>query len=662
MKLLISCVFYSFYLLTYSQFYENNNASTRNSYTENSRATSVRQELHPLMQNYDVKHYLFDLEAGNTSAFLKGSVTIGFRNLVESLDTFVFELVEYYAIDSILLAGVHADYTREGDFIKVIPGILIEKNSLANCQVFYRGELPVNIQKNGFGISHDQQYASTFTLSEPYYAKYWFPCKQDLIDKADSVFVTVTTDSGLVVGSNGLLYRKTILENKQVKHEWQSRYPIAYYLISISIAEYIEYNFHVNIPGLADSLLIQNFLFDSSTLKKNKTAIDQTGDLILAYSNLFGPYPFLKEKYGHCMVPFSGGMEHQTLSSMGFFNEELIAHELAHQWFGNSVTCASWQDIWINEGFATYSPFLAIEYQNGKFPTQMMTEYINNLMYGAYSGSTFVPTADFDLDYNNIDDLNALTNRIFNWYLSYNKGAVILHMLRHEINDDALFFRILKVFVQEFSNGNASGENFQMLTEKESGRNFDYFFKQWYYGEGYPRYQIQWKQTGDLVRIESKQSSNNSTTEFFRMTLDYLIHSTNGDTLIRFEQTSKNQIFEIPFQEEITNIEVDPNSNSLLEIVSLEKIDLVPSTTKIGWDFDIEVFPNPFVNELYITNPTGNEIMLILREFTGELIGNYSFNSYKETLFLSDLSNGIYFLEIRSGKETASLKVLKTGN
>src|SRR6202008_424072 len=193
-------------------------------------------------------------------------------------------------------------------------------------------------------------------------------------------------------------------------------------------------------------------------------------------STIYGLYPFHDEKYGHCMAPLGGGMEHQTMTTLGFFDFSIVAHEMGHQWWGDNVTCRTWNDIFLNEGFATYTEQLAIEHFDPTNAAANMLQAHNNVM-SQLGGSVYNP-----------DTTNV--NRIFSSRLSYDKGCAIIHSLRFVINNDTLFFNGLKNFQAQYHHSTASIDDFKISMENFTGMNFGQFFTQWIYGEGYPTFNV----------------------------------------------------------------------------------------------------------------------------------------------------------------------------
>lgn len=451
------------------------------------------------------------------------------------------------------------------------------------------------------------------------------------------------------------------VDGGKVCYEWKTYYPIAYYLISIAIGDYFEYNVYAKPDGLEDSILIQNYLYDASMLDYYKEDIDITADLIELFSELFGMYPFNEEKYGHCMAPIGGGMEHQTMTTISSFDFMLVAHELSHMWFGDYVTCGTWQDIWINEGFATYSHLLALEYLNGEFPTSEMLFYHLDQIDYMYDGSIYIPENQFDIDYTREMEVYALTGRIFDWFLSYEKGAVILHMLRYELNDDDMFFTILRTFLSQYPYGNAIGNDFKAVVEEISGKDFTDFFNQWYFGEGYPVYDIQWFQENDTVYIHSVQTTSSPATSLFKMNMDYRLVYSGDESIVRLYQEENEQIHRAYFPETVTKITVDPDEWLLKDIHSIRKEEFPVGTSNPQSDIEqITIYPNPFIDKLFV-RLSNNETsaVITLYDTTGQVIRKIKTDRSFLEIDLASFCKGIYFITIASNTEQTTRKLIK---
>lgn len=213
----------------------------------------------------------------------------------------------------------------------------------------------------------DNEKKVLWTLSEPYGARDWWPTKQTLNDKIDSCDIFVTTPSGYKVGSNGILLN-VVQDGNNVIHHWKHIHAEPAYLIAIAVADYSEYIDWVPLDS-GDSLMVLEYVYPCNLL----SAQLQTTDIIPTmqfFIELFGDFPF--EKYGHAQFGWGGGMEHSSMTFVGGFNHGLLAHELAHQWFGDKITCGSWQDIWLNEGFATYLEGLTYDF--GRSPSMGVLE------------------------------------------------------------------------------------------------------------------------------------------------------------------------------------------------------------------------------------------------------------------------------------------------
>ncbi len=591
-------------------------------------------------EKYDVHFYQLDLNMTNVSTYLNGTGSIH-ATTKTALDSALFELFPTLNISEIRLNDVPVGFSRMGSAVKV--PINLSANQSFKIDVDYEGT-PPTAQTNPLGGSGMTAGSSpswgnkvVWSLSEPFSAFEWFPCKQSLTDKADSCAVSITVPDTCKAGSNGILEHITPLGNGQTKYEWKHRHPIDYYLISVAVAKYIEYNVYANPIGAPNPILIQNFIYDNpATLTNFQSDIDETADFLELFYERYGPYPFEDEKYGHCMAPISGGMEHQTMTSQGFFEKTLTAHELAHQWWGNNVTCASWCDIWMNEGFASYSEYIMLEnlYPGQQGPS--MQQVHNNVMSQA-GGSVWV-----------LDSLNE--SRIFSGRLTYDKGAGIIHTLRFIINNDDLFFNGLRAFQQAFKDSTSTGIAFKEFMENYTGISLNDFFNEWYFGEGYPTYSLKWNQSGQDVAIEiSHTTSKPSITPTFTNPLAIrFARQGQADTVVRFDIHSNQDQFSIYNLGQLTgSINIDPSNWIMNQIGTISQDPNVNvGFAAISASKEIQIYPNPSQGNVQVKNlPNGLHKMDVLTT-SGQLI--YTKNvTNSEHIRLNDLNTGTYILHIR---------------
>lgn len=586
-----------------------------------------------LMDGYDVKHYIFDINVERTSTYISGNVTCIATATVNALDTFLFQLHPNLIIDSVKSGAEVLSFSRVNDMVYVKLVQTINKNALFEITVYYRGTPPNSGNAaigNGFSNATSPTYGSrvTWSLSQPYSAYEWWPCKQSLKDKIDSVYLKITTDTSNKAGSNGTLIWVEPNGAKSTYH-WKSFYPIDYYLISVAVSNYKEFNQYAKPAGISDSILIKNYLYNDLAYNNNKANIDATKDMLELFSNLFGLYPFYKEKYGHSMAPFSGGMEHQTMTTQGVFPYTIVAHELGHQWFGDYVTCATWSDIWLNEGFASYTEYLALQYLK---PAEASNE-LNNMQSQA-KGSNRLSV--FTTDTVNV-------NRIFSSAITYNKGACVVHMLRYVVNNDTLFFNMLKAYLQDFAFGNANTQDFKLFAENFTGINLDNFFNEWVYGAGYPIYQVLWNQNNGTFYCKVNQSNANGSDSLFTIKLPLTIKTVAGDTNV-FINGNGTSSFSLPSA--AISVLLDPQ-NWILKNATITKDTTLTSTGKVNSQ-QIIVYPNPANNFIHVQG-IENQAQYSIYNTLGQVVLNGKLEEDK--LNIQGLAKGLYILSIQSGQQ-----------
>lgn len=597
--------------------------------------------------NYDVSGYFLDIELDNQSTYIKGTSSIAVTVLADS-DSIMLELGNQLSIDSVCVNGIKVEHLHLNEKLYVFYAFTSQEK--LNLLISYAGDADAEGEDGAlFHRSYSDYGNFTYSLTEPYSSKYWYPCKQVLSDKADSVFVYVTVPSNLKAGSNGILKDVVDIGEGKVQYQWESRYPTAFYLISVAVGEYVEYNFDAHVESLELPVPVVNYLYNSPEYIQNEKAnIDTTAFLLDLFSDLFLPYPFAEEKYGHCIVPLGGGMEHQTMTTLGSFDYSLVAHELAHQWFGNFTTCSSWNDIWINEGFASYAEYLAFEYAGDMVSARAWMNYAQDLALHSEVGSVYVPEEEV-----------LHSDRIFDYKSTYKKGAAIIHMLRYEIGDDALFFQVLKDFLQANAYSTASVADLQAILFDVTGNNFDAFFEQWYYGAGYPIFNFEWYQQGDTltIKVGQKGAEAHVTSDFYAF-MDVKLNYPAGDTVLSMLPVHDNSELKIYSPNRIYSIDFDPDNIILKRIERVSRIDSLMSEMRPN----ILVYPNPTKDILNIY--VSNNIALVDIDFmslTGKVVKTVEgLPANGGEVSLQGLEQGMYFMRLLIGGKHELVKVIKS--
>lgn len=601
----------------------------------------------PAEDEYDMLHVKMNLSLDNTSVTISGDVTTTARVVASSMPAYVFELNDQLTIDSVKINNQLLNVSTNG-YVRTVtlPSPLLQ-NAVFTVQVFYHGTISSGTSFFSTGIRNQSSPTwgnmVTYTMSEPYDSRDWWPTKQSLTDKIDSADIWVTVPSNLKAGSNGLLQAVTPIPNGQSRYEWKTRYPTDYYLLSISVASYVDYSFYAPLPNSNDSVLVQNYIYDNpATLPFFKSQIDSQRQMIYFLSELYGRYPFWEEKYGNCMVPLSGGMEHQTMTSQGHFGTTLTVHELGHQWFGNNVTCGSWKDVWLNEGFAAYTEYLFVE----RFwpPSQayfyLQDKHNNVLLYD--TSSVYVN------DTTQVD-------RIFDGRFTYDKGASIVHTLRFVFDNDSLFFATLRDYQSQFAGKTAQISDFKTIAEQNLGKNLDTFFNQWIYSPGHPIYSATWNQNGNWVFVKLNQTSSHPAINLFSTPVELHLFAPTGDTMIRVYHDQASQTYTFYWDRPMSGLNIDPNDWLLNEFGQITK-DL--SLNLQGADMqEMIVFPNPAGEQWHVKN-VREETNLRLADLNGRIVWSGK-TSGDISIPAQGLSSGAYLLHFHNSSVSKTIKLIK---
>lgn len=580
--------------------------------------------------NYDVRYHRLELSIDPDTSYIKGAITTYFETS-GNLSEIEFDLSDSLDVDSIRYHGANITYTKPGDHVlRITLPAPLPPYTLDSLAIYYQGH-PYDSGLGSFVKSEHAGAPIIWTLSEPYGARDWWPCKQDLNDKADSIDVIIEVPTGNSVASNGLLSKEVDLGATTLFH-WTHRYPIPAYLIAFAVTNYDRSQRYAQL-GNGDTLLVQSFLYPEELINWQYADGFTEMDLIF-YTQKFGTYPFIKEKYGHAQFGWGGGMEHQTMSFMGSSFPPLIAHEMAHQWFGDKVTCGSWTDIWLNEGFATYATALTEEHYwvNDWLKWKRQTV---DLICSDPGGSVFVTDT-------------SSVSRIFDGRLSYRKGAYLLHMLRWKLGDED-FFQAIRNYLNDpdLAYSYARTEDLKQHFEDQSGMDLTEFFEDWFYGEGYPGYQVEAIQKGGLLELKLNQITSHSSVDFFEVPVPITVYGEDSIINLRIDHSFDGQSFttEIPFL--IDSIVIDPN----LWLISAN------NTLKFTRESDIiQVFPNPVSSILTINS---SEKVTSIKFFTvdGKFVLEEKLNNLITKIDVSNLSNQVYLLEIQTGANVYKVRV-----
>ena len=577
--------------------------------------------------------------------FIKGNVTYYF-SMTENANLLTFDLHDTLNVDSVIFDNNQVPFSHTNNLLTVNLPLVLNQGVNDSLTIYYNGVPTYNT--DAFKMEKYEYEGDLipclWTLSEPYGAKDWFPCKQELYDKIDSCDLFFITPSKYKTASNGLLISEDTLNGERISH-WKHKHPIATYLIGFVTSEFLESHRYINLLNNDSIYMMEYSLKDDSSAIESPYHLDRLFNL---YDTLFIPYPYKDEKYGHMQWERGGGMEHQTMSSMSSFNWHdmyVIEHELAHQWFGDFITCGSWTDIWLNEGFAIFGNFISLEYLWSYYPDwhpHLIKAYHDDII-SQPDGSVFV------------DDTTSVS-RIFSGRLTYEKGGFLLRMLRWELGD-TYFFNGVRAYLNntDLQNGYARTSDLIAALEQEADTNLTEFFNDWFYGEGYPIYNIEYDQNNSyFTDILIKQTTSHSSVSFYEMTVPIQFWVNGNDTIVKLHNTVNNQLFTVQLNGHIDSVKFDPDYRIISENNITQNVKLIDHGS------NIKVFPNPVQDEItislgdlplkikniYLTNIDGKQIQLQFE--------NYNF----QKLNISEYASGSYVITIETDKFNFNKKII----
>ncbi len=526
--------------LTFNTIFSQYNNIERKGLIDSEKRSASRSILdfnvNPNTLNYDLQYVRLEFDLDPTQQFVSGTMTSHFKMLANSANIY-FELAKNLTVSTVKYHGQNLTFEHlTSDEIKINFPAALTAQTTDSLSITYSGVPDSTGAFASFEADTTQDGDPVLaTLSEPYGAKGWWPTKQSMNDKIEKMDIKVTTPAEYTVGSNGKLMSETILGNGKKLTYWQTNYPIPAYLFALGISNYTKINSTITTTGSSFPFL--NYVYPGFDTPSTRANLDWTATSMQTFEDHFGLYPYRNEKYGHMQFNWGGGMEHATMTSMVNFGQGLIAHELAHQWFGDKLTCGAWNDIWLNEGFATFGEHVTYE------KLLMSASQFQNYLAGQISDITSDPGGSVYVPDSGLSNIN----RVFDGRLTYAKGAFVLRMIKWKLGDDQ-FYAMLKAYQNNpaFAYGYVKTPDFRNFLSSYTGKDFTDFFNDWIYGEGYPSYQIRWTQNATSKKLTFRvgQTRSSSTVNFFEMPLPIRVTGSGGQTAyFVLDHTANNQYF-----------------------------------------------------------------------------------------------------------------------
>ena len=603
--------------------------------------------------DFDVERYGMVLTPSFETKNIEGQVQITFRSLIDGLDHIELDLYETMQVNGVWDDNNQLLFTHANDIVEIQLATPLNAEETGVVIVLYSG-VP---QPAGFlGMDFGEHAGSPIlaTLSEPLYARSWWPCKDVPTDKA-LITVTALAPPGMYAAANGKLHT-TIETGDGTLFVWKHDYPIAPYLVSLAITNYVQWTDTWTSPS-GKSMRLEYNVFPED-LADAQVDFERTPQMLDFYSSLFGEYPFVDEQYGMSEFVWEGAMEHQTMSSYGDFLitgdkffERLVAHELSHHWFGNLLTLSDWTETWLHEGFATYCEALWVEHVQGA------AAYQSFMWQRAQNSTGFVGAI--------IPPANPWGNTV------YRKGAWVLHMLRRVLGD-ADFFDALRDYAEGPARyGNVSTSALVESFSNSVGYDLHWYFDQWLYRSGRPSFGVGWMATeqADRWRVEVDIEQLQSGDPYI-MPADLRIQTLGGDVDQVVWITAKSQHATYFVDAEPTGVVLDPDQWLLHWSEAGNVTDTVAEWTA---GVPLIASPNPFnpATQLHFSLARAGSVSLRILDVKGRLVrvlspgamdaGPHALRFDGRDQLGAPLASGVYrvLLDAPGGRSMSSITLLK---
>lgn len=605
-----------------------------------SNSKTMNITTNPNTSNYDLTYQKLEFTVNPivVAPYISGKVTSTFTAL-SSMTTVTFDLAKSLNVSSVKRNNQPLTYTQNTSNELVINlGTAVDAGNSATVEIIYAGNAPQG--QEAFTRSTHSGTPIIYTLSEPFGSSDWWPCKQDLTDKVDSIDIFITAPIQFTSVANGLEIGQTINGNSKTTH-FKHNYPIPAYLVAIAVTDYIILEEEA---GTAPNTFpIINYIYPES-LDFVESQLEATIPIMDLFESLFQTYPYATEKYGHAQFGWGGGMEHTTVSFMGGFSRGLIAHEMAHQWFGDKVTCGTWQDIWLNEGFAVYLSGLVIEDQDGDSAYRDYKQSEIDYITSSSGGAVYLTEAEAEN-----------SDRIFSSRLTYSKGGMVVNMLRLKLGQEAFLLGANNYLNDPaLAYKTATTSQLKAHLETASGQDLTEFFNDWIYNQGYPSYTVSaYNSAAGQVKVRINQTQSHPSVNFFEMPVPVRLKGTNGQQMdVVLDNTFNGEYFEVACPFPVINVEFDPN----YDIISADNSAFLDNQ-EFNKITGVKLYPNPAANMLYSSLENDSEIQkATFRNALGQVVMQ---STNENSWNVSALASGVHFITIETTQGIATLKFVK---